>query len=165
MEKIKKLNFGSGKDYREGWINVDIRKNVKSDVKHNLDKLPYPFKNNEFEEVLMSHVLEHLNDPIRTLKEIIRISKNNSKIIIKVPHAYSYANNSDVQHKTNFTENSFTKEHLEEYELEELKLEKVEFLFPVNKWKKLIPFKKYLKIFFNGIYDDLYFEFKVVKEK
>lgn len=163
MEKIKKLNLGCGNDYKIGWVNVDCRENVKLDIKWNLEKFPYPFKDNTFDEVLLSHVLEHLNEPAKVLKEMARISKKNSIITVKVPHANSYAYLSDLQHKAKFTENTFTKEHLEEYELEMLKLEKMEFLFPVNTWKKIIPFKKYLKIFFNGIYDDILFIFRVSK--
>ena len=158
-----KLNMGCGNDYKEGWINLDSRKNIRADVLHNLNKFPYPFKNNYFSEILASHVLEHLDDPIGTLKELARISKNNSKITIRVPHAYSYANATDIQHKTNFTENSFSENHIVEYELTDLKLVESKFCFPVNKWKKLIPFKKYLKIFFNGVYDDIQFEFVVKK--
>src|SRR3989344_2876489 len=112
-----KLNMGCGNDYKEGWINLDSRKNIRADVLHNLNKFPYPFKNNYFSEILASHVLEHLDDPIGTLKELARISKNNSKITIRVPHAYSYANATDIQHKTNFTENSFSENHIVEYEL------------------------------------------------
>lgn len=159
---MKKLNLGSGEDYRTGWVNVDSRNNVKADVKWDLNKFPYPFKRDYFDNILLSHVLEHLENPIRTLKEIIRISRNNAKIVILVPHANSYANYSDIQHKVNFTENSFTEEHLKEYELNQLILNNQKFLF-LNRWKKIIPFKRYLKIFFNGIYDDMMFEFKVIK--
>jgi len=69
---------------------------------------------------------------------------------------------SDIEHRTNFTEYSFTKKLLEEYELEALHLIRTEFTFK-HSWKKYIPFKRYLKIFFNGIYDDLLFEFEVRK--
>lgn len=143
-------------------MNVDCRSNVKSDKKMDLEKFPYPFKDNSFDEVYMSHVLEHLADPIKILREIIRISKDKAIITIKVPHAYSYANVASIQHKANFTENSFTPEHLREYDLEGLKLTKQEFLFR-NRWKRLIPLKKYFKIFLNGLYDDLLFEFEVIK--
>ncbi len=158
-----KLNLGCGEDYKQGWINLDSRDNIKTDVKHDLEKFPYPFKPNTFEEVYVSHVLEHLNDPIKALKELVRISKNNGKIIVKVPHATSYSNFSSIQHKSSFVENSFTQRQLKDYELEQLKLVKQEFSYPNNKWKKYIPFKKYLKIFLNGLYDDLYFEFVVKK--
>ena len=160
---MKKLNLGCGPDYKEGWVNLDCRNNVKTDLKWNLDKFSYPFKDDTFEEVLMNMVLEHLQYPTRVLGELIRICKNNAKIVLLVPHAHSYSNISDLQHKNSFTENSFVKKNLEEYELENLELIKTKFIFKDNKWKRYIPFKKYLKIFLNGIYDDLYFEFKVKK--
>jgi predicted SAM-dependent methyltransferase len=72
---MKKLNLGCGQDYRDGWTNVEILKGLKADVHHNLDKTPYPFKRNEFDLILMKMVLEHLKDPIKILKEVIRISK------------------------------------------------------------------------------------------
>ena len=51
---MKKLNLGSGFDYKRGWINVDINnkdiygRKIKIDVKHDLNKSPWPFKKNEF---------------------------------------------------------------------------------------------------------------------
>ena len=113
--------------------------------------------------IVANSVLEHLQYPIKALKELTRISKNNAIIKILVPHANSYSNISDLQHKNNFTENTFCEESLREYELEELELIKKKFAFKENQWKKYIPFKKYLKIFFNGIYDNILFEFKVKK--
>ena len=158
-----KLNLGSGEDYIEGWLNVDCRDNVKKDLKVDLNKFPYPFKKNTFNVVVMKMILEHVSDPIRLLREIVKSCKNKAKIIITVPHAISYANISDIQHKNNFTENSFIDDTIREYELEELKLIRKEFIFK-NKWKKYVPFKKYLKIYLNGMYDDIYFEFKVNKK-
>ena len=161
--KFSKLNLGCGEDYKSGWINLDFRNNVNADVKDDLNKFPYPFKENSFDEILLKMILEHLDNPINVLKEVIRISKNNARITVIVPHAFSYANNTNIQHKNRFTENSFEKKLLKEYELEELELVNKDFLFSVNKWKKYIPFKGFLKIFFNGIYDDLLFEFQIRK--
>jgi len=159
---MNKLNLGCGKDYRQGWVNVDFRDDVKLDAKHNLNKIPYPFKKNQFDIVLMRMILEHLDNPIKVLKEIIRISKNKAIIEVVVPHANSYAAITDIQHKTHFTENSFNKNLLEEYGLNNLILKKVELQFK-NTWKKCIPFKKYLKIFFIGVYDNIKFIFEVKK--
>ena len=112
---------------------------------------------------MANSILEHLQYPIKTLKELIRISKDNAIIKVLVPHANSYANITDLQHKNNFTENTFSKTCLREYELEQVELIKIKFIFNENKWKKCIPFKKYLKIYFNGIYDNILFEFIVKK--
>ena len=103
---------------------------------------------------------------LKTLNELIRVSKDNAIIRIIVPHSTSYANFSDLQHKNNFTENTFCKDHLKEYELENLLPLKVKFLYRSsrNKWKKLVPFRKYIKVFFNGIYDEILFEFRVKKK-
>ncbi|MFA4952605.1 MAG: methyltransferase domain-containing protein [Candidatus Pacearchaeota archaeon] len=164
MVSSKKLNLDCGEDYKQGWINLDFRKNVNADVKHDLNKFPYPFKENSFEEILLKMILEHLDNPIKVLREVIRISNDNAKVTIIVPHAFSYANNTDIQHRSRFTENSFEEKLLKEYGLGEgLSLVNKEFLFPVNKWKKYILFKGFLKIFFNGIYDDLLFEFQIKK--
>jgi SAM-dependent methyltransferase len=83
---MKKLNLGSGKDYLEGYVNVDNNSHAKADVIHDLNSYPYPFSDSEFDEVLASHVIEHLNDPLDFLEEIYRIAGNNAKIIIKCPH-------------------------------------------------------------------------------
>lgn len=160
---MMKLNLGCGPDYREGWVNVEVLESIKADVHHNLDKYPYPFKDNTFDEVLMSMVLEHVKDPTQCLREVIRISKNGAKLTVIVPHAASYSNFTDMQHKTNFTENTFAKHLLMEYGLTELELQKVELFYISNKWKRFIPFKKFLKIFLIGIYNDIRFEFRVKK--
>lgn len=159
---MKKLNLGCGEDYKDGWVNVDCRKNLGCDRVMDLNKLPYKFKNEEFDFVLISHVLEHLDDPIGVLKEVACICKKGARIRVLVPHAISYANISDLQHKHNFTEHTFSDEHLKEYELDGLiRLVRKRFIFG-NWWKVLIPFKKYLKIFLNGVYDDIMFEFEVL---
>ena len=158
---VKKLNIGCGKEYIEGWINLDSI-NVKKDVKHDLNKIPWPFKDSIFKEVLMKSVLEHLNNPIKIVKEVIRISKKGAKLVIIVPHARSLASVTDIQHKTYFTENSFCPELLKEYELSGLILKRADFIYK-NKWKKYIPFKKAFNIFLNSIYDDLLFEFEIAK--
>jgi ubiquinone/menaquinone biosynthesis C-methylase UbiE len=162
---MKRLNLGCGPDYRKGWVNVEVLPTLKADVHHNLDKYPYPFKANEFDEVLMSMVLEHVVDPFKTLKEVIRISKDGAKLTVIVPHAASYSNFTDLQHKHNFTENTFAKHLLQEYGLEELELVNTKLFYISNKWKRFIPAKRFLKIFFIGIYDDIKFEFKIRKAK
>ncbi|MBU0894640.1 MAG: class I SAM-dependent methyltransferase [Nanoarchaeota archaeon] len=159
---MKKLNLGCGEDLKKGWDNVDIRKLPGITNVFDLDKYPYPFKNNTYNEVLMKMILEHLKEPIKTLKEVIRISKPNAKLTIIVPHAFSYASKTDIQHKTNFTENSFTEELLKQYALTNLRLIGKSFIFK-NNWKRFIPFKNYLKIFFNGVYEDICFEFIIKK--
>ncbi len=82
----KKLNLGCGEFKKKGYVNLDYFAVSEPDVKHDLNKIPYPFKDSEFELIEADHLLEHLDDPFRVMKELHRISKNNGMIIIRVPH-------------------------------------------------------------------------------
>ncbi len=85
-----KLNLGCGNKIYDGYVNVDKFDFYKIDVKHDLEKFPYPFKDDSVEEIELSHVLEHIGqDPdvfIKILKEFYRICNNQALINIAVPH-------------------------------------------------------------------------------
>ena len=100
-----KLNLGCGNDIRKGFINVD-QFAPEADLKWDLNVLPYPWKDNSVDEVIMMHVLEHVNDPCAVMEELIRISKQDSKITIEVPH-YNHSASIEAVHKTLFTRHWF----------------------------------------------------------
>ena len=100
---MKKLHLGSGKDIRKGYINLDSVKLNGVDVVHNLDKYPWPFKNNQFDEVLCINVLEHLSSIVDPMEEIWRISKPGAKVIIRVPIYPSIWAFTDPTHKSVYT--------------------------------------------------------------
>ena len=104
---MKKLNVGCGEKILSGYINIDIVKTVGIDVVHNLNKFPYPFKDNEFEEIYADNVLEHIDDIILVMQEFHRITKEGAKIIIKVPHFSSHDAWAHPQHKRAFTSETF----------------------------------------------------------
>lgn len=83
---MKKLNLGCGEFKKKGYINLDYYSVSEPDIRHDLNRFPYPFEDNEFDLIEASHILEHLNDPFKVMKELHRISKNNALIIIRVPH-------------------------------------------------------------------------------
>src|SRR3989344_4658167 len=84
----KKLNFGCGSDIKPGFINVDLM--GTPDVKYDLDKYPYPFKENSIDFILAAHVMEHLDDPLKFLKECQRILKKGEKMELRVPHVSAF---------------------------------------------------------------------------
>ena len=85
-----KLNLGCGNKIIDGYINLDKFDTYNVDVKHDLEKFPYPFEDNTVEEIILSHVLEHIGQSpdvfIKILKELYRICKNQALIEISVPH-------------------------------------------------------------------------------
>jgi SAM-dependent methyltransferase len=87
MNNARKLNLGCGKDIKNGYVNLDFVKIEGIDVVHNLNKTPYPFKDETFEEIYASSVLEHLDgDWFKIIGELYRILKKEGILIIKVPH-------------------------------------------------------------------------------
>ena len=97
---MKKLNLGCGHFRKEGFINLDISNLCEPDVLHDLDNIPYPFKNNTFDLIESDHVLEHLSKPFEVMKELHRILKPAGILKVRVPH-FSRAM-SHPQHKSGF---------------------------------------------------------------
>jgi|TARA_B110000259_G_C13901358_1_gene357021 ubiquinone/menaquinone biosynthesis C-methylase UbiE len=85
-----KLNLGCGNKILDGYLNVDKFDYYNVDKVHDLEKFPYPFDNDTVDEILLSHVLEHIGQDPNTfneiLKEFYRVCKNQAVIDIAVPH-------------------------------------------------------------------------------
>jgi len=84
-------------------VTVDINPAVGADVVHNLDVYPWPFSDNEFDIIHLDNVLEHLDDVVKAMEEIHRVSKNCAKIKIIVPYFRSKWACVDPTHKHFFT--------------------------------------------------------------
>jgi len=107
MDK-KILHVGCGKTKIPGSICVDIVEIPGFvDIVHDLNKYPYPFTNNSFDEIHMYHVLEHLDNPLKTIEEMHRILKIGGIFYIRVPHFSSMGAFSDITHKRPFGYSSF----------------------------------------------------------
>ena len=105
--KKNKLNIGSGRDIKLDYINLDSVELPGVDVVHNLNKFPWPFKDNEFSLIYCSHVLEHLDSIIKPMEEMWRISENKGKILIEVPIFPSVGSVADPTHKSFYTYQTF----------------------------------------------------------
>jgi len=189
MKRI--LELGAGKNYYKGnndeeVIHIDFLMLPHIEVIHDLDSYPYPFKDNEFDEVRASHIIEHLKDLIKTMEEIHRIAKPNAKIIIKVPYfAWSLAQGHPT-HRKMFSLGTFYyfdkecwEKYSEKYSDRFFKLEKAIIRFKKegncsNTMKfigKIIDFfanikpaitDRYFPHFLGG-FEELYFELRVLK--
>jgi len=85
-EPLKKLNLGCSYNIREGYVNLDILPFKGVNVQHDLNKFPYPFEDNYFDEIICRRVLEQTDDWQKVIKELHRISKNEAKWTIEVPY-------------------------------------------------------------------------------
>lgn len=104
---MKKLHLGCGYDIKEGYINHDIVDLPGVDQIWDLDKFPYPFQDNELDEIYSAHVLEHVTDLGKTMEEFTRICKPGAEIKVIVPYFSNPGTRADYTHKRGFTTATF----------------------------------------------------------
>jgi len=92
---------------RVGWVNVDKYENCDPEVIHDLDVFPYPWDDNSVDGILMTHVLEHLDDWWGAFCECARILKLGGKLDIHVPDESSRTALTYRDHKHVFSTLSF----------------------------------------------------------
>lgn len=84
------LNMGCGFRKIDGAVNVDNHPMTNPDRIVDLEQFPYPFDDNEFDGIVAKDILEHLGntpkDFINVLKEMYRISKDQAKWTVTIPH-------------------------------------------------------------------------------
>lgn len=83
-----KLNLGCGNKKIAGFCNVD--KYGDPDLRLDLERMPWPWKDNSVDEIYLHHVLEHLGESKDTYlgiwKEMYRVLKPAGVVIVVVPH-------------------------------------------------------------------------------
>ncbi len=86
---------------------VDFNPDSIADVIHDLNTIPYPFQDNDFDIIIAEHVLEHLDDLKRVIEELHRILKPGGVLYVEVPHFSSSHHFTDPTHRHAFTSRSF----------------------------------------------------------
>lgn len=104
---MKKINLGSGSDYKEGHTNVDSNRNVKADVYEEMVSWLKKQPDNSIDEIVASNCLEHLIEPEIALREIYRVLKPNGKAIITLPHFNLLDAHRDLTHRFFCTSQTF----------------------------------------------------------
>lgn len=97
-----KIDFGCGQRKKEGYVGVDALSLPGVDVVHDLNIFPYPFEDSAADDIWIDNVLEHLDNPLKVMEEIYRISKNGAKVVVSVPYFRSFYATIDPTHKNFF---------------------------------------------------------------
>lgn len=105
--KKRTLHLGCGSSKIKGAKGIDILNLPGVDVVHDLNKFPYPFKANQFDNIFAEHILEHLDNLQKVVEEIYRITKYGGLIKIIGPHYTSVDAFTDPTHKHFLTSRSF----------------------------------------------------------
>jgi predicted SAM-dependent methyltransferase len=56
-----KLNLGCGNEYKDGWVNIDVDKSVRTDICCDFMNLKKYFKPNSVDLIYMIHSISYLN--------------------------------------------------------------------------------------------------------
>jgi hypothetical protein len=117
---FKKINLGSGKDYRRGYLNIDLRDDVLPDILFDLSKkISFPIQcqsniygaitvnENQIDEIIANDVLEHVPNLEMLMGNCLRLLDIGGKFIINVPYDLSYGAWQDPTHIRAFNQNSW----------------------------------------------------------
>lgn len=142
----KKLNVGSGQDVKsaeKGWTNLDLHSRHGAQVQFDLSTIEkgkkLPFKDEEFDYVLCSHVLEDFIDPIPIMDELVRITKVGGILDLRVP--YETTTWDGIYHKKPFNVITFLSYVSRvDYEIPKmaLKIRKIKFYHSKTPFKSII---------------------------
>jgi len=101
------LELGCGRNKHPHAVGIDRVALPGVDVVHDLNRYPYPFEDNTFDEVYAIHVIEHLDSVLAVMAEIHRITRPNARVILITPHHSDAISWQDPTHKWHLNSYSF----------------------------------------------------------
>jgi SAM-dependent methyltransferase len=101
------LDVGCGVKKFPGSIGIDRNIDSRADVLCDLDRFPYPFRDNSFDQVRAVHVIEHVADVIRTMEEFHRLVRSGGDVFIATPHYTDFSSFCDPTHRWHLNSFSF----------------------------------------------------------
>jgi SAM-dependent methyltransferase len=104
---LKVLDVGCGINKYPGAIGVDRNPSSRADILCDLDRFPYPFRDDAFDELHAVHVIEHVTDVVRTMEEFHRLVRDGGRIHIVTPHYTDFSSFCDPTHRWHLNTFSF----------------------------------------------------------
>ncbi|HLP16531.1 MAG TPA: class I SAM-dependent methyltransferase [Bacteroidota bacterium] len=168
---MKILDIGCGPiTKKEGSIGMDIRPAAHVDVVHDINNYPYPFADNEFEYIEMSHIIEHVDRPLAMMSEVHRIARHGATIRIITPHYTSQLSYGDLEHYHHFGWISFALlENTGLFKTDKYKIWFTDFykVIGMSTLANLFPrrWEKYLSFMFPAMYIEFFLTVQKAKDK
>lgn len=103
---MKILDVGCGLNKIPNSIGIDIIDLPGVDIIHDINLLPWPFEDGQFNAISFTHSISHLKDIPSIIKECHRILAPGGIIEIIAPHFSSDNNFTDPTHKSSFSSRS-----------------------------------------------------------
>ncbi len=101
------LDVGCGVKKFPRAIGIDNNPATHADVLADLDRLPYPFRDNSFDQIRVIHVIEHVSNVIKAMEEFHRLGRPGARVILATPHYTDFSSFCDPTHKWHLNSFSF----------------------------------------------------------
>jgi SAM-dependent methyltransferase len=101
------LDVGCGLNKRPGAIGLDSNRDTAADVVGDIDRGALPFRDSVFDRVELIHVIEHVEDVVKTMEELHRVSKPGGLIRLETPHYTDFSSFCDPTHRWHLNSFSF----------------------------------------------------------
>jgi SAM-dependent methyltransferase len=100
------LHLGPGREASLG-VSVDISRDVRPDVLADLNRPPYPFRDNSFDAAYAFSVVEHLDNFFGVFTDLHRVLKPGAFVMLLTPHFSNAASFIDPSHRLHLSIRSF----------------------------------------------------------
>jgi SAM-dependent methyltransferase len=100
------LHLGPGREASLG-VSVDISRDVRPNVVADLNRPPYPFKDNSFDAAYAFSVVEHLDNFFGVFTDLHRVLKPGGFVALLTPHFSNAASFIDPSHRLHLSVRSF----------------------------------------------------------
>jgi len=107
LNKLKKIDLCSANNKPEGYTGIDKRKLNDDDIVFDLDKPSWPFEDGSVGVFRSQDAIEHMKDPVNTMKEIHRCLAPDGWVLIEVPNTDGRGAFQDPTHVSFWNSNSF----------------------------------------------------------
>lgn len=101
------LDVGCGVNKYAGSVGIDRNPASAADVICDLDRFPYPFADRSFDGLRAIHVIEHVQDVIKTMEEFHRLVRPGGRVRIETPHYTDFSSFCDPTHRSHLNSYSF----------------------------------------------------------
>ena len=81
---MRRINLGCGHRKLDGYVNVDFNPDCRPDILHDLRK-GLPFDSESADEIVAFDFLEHCEDFVSMMNEIIRVLKPGGRLMARFP--------------------------------------------------------------------------------
>ncbi len=115
-----RIHLGSGKDYRSGWLNLDVIERAEPDLVLDLSQTlrlplrtgspatgPLGLEAAQVETIVANNVLEHVADLPQLMTNCLALLKTGGQLVIEVPYEHAQTAWQDPTHLRAMNENSW----------------------------------------------------------